>query len=733
MQRWLVGSIALLTMAFLFVSSARAAIDWDYIKPPAERSIGQWFNEILGLSDFGRSYAVIVGLSQYENFNPLDATQNDPQRIFEFLRDEAGFDYLLMLRNEEVTYQALRNLFEFELPGTLKSNDRFLLFWSGHGTQFVDARGVELGYLPLTSSPAMNKATMVSMTDLARWDNDLPAKQALFLLDACFSGLAGRVAQSGDRDLEIRELSKPGHHIISAGGRDQQTIASRQEWQGSIFTYGLLKALRGDADRYGGRNGGDGVINLHELVAHMGETVKNAKAEAGWNRPLRPTLHVFRGEGQFFFLTHEKKKTHLEAQGLSVGDTWSFGMPAVMGSPASVPGQIEVSPMSTTRQSDERVWNGIKDSNDPAEFEIFIDTYPESLFLPFAKRRLERLQASQHAALTEESAQSRSEAPQPAIPNPAQTEAALDLRREDRRTAQKALTALGFDTRGIDGIFGQNTRRAIARWQRDEDAEPTGYLTSAQFDELLADAEPIVAALEAARKEPKQIDLPISAPPQPSTGHLLSDAIQDIDFNDGSRVVYKAEFSEWRTYIHETGKFRTGAATNKYGFRGPDDGGLLIQPNSATWIGSGDALNYPLEDNFIMAMSFVVAEGSSSMSFEISDDFTQGDYYNLDFYINFDMNYIIRQNRIEDGFNVYIHRNITNPDGKELPAQLSNRNWSQENVLLIKRQESEIKFYINRILLETFSTDIIPIKKISIGIAGKSSVRIRALEGRVPL
>lgn len=57
---------------------------------------------------------------------------------------------------------------------------------------------------------------MVSMGDIQRWDALLRAKQALFLVDACFSGLAGHRSQSGHRDHQIEQLAKLAHHIVSA-------------------------------------------------------------------------------------------------------------------------------------------------------------------------------------------------------------------------------------------------------------------------------------------------------------------------------------------------------------------------------------------------------------------------------------------------------------------------------------------------------------------------------------
>ena len=63
-------------------------------------------------------------------------------------------------------------------------------------------------------------------------------------------------------------------------------------------------------------------------------------------------------------------------------------------------------------------------------------------------------------------------------------EAALDLSRTDRQDIQRDLSVLGFDTRGIDGIFGSGTRSAIRSWQSRNDVEQTGFLTASQIDRL---------------------------------------------------------------------------------------------------------------------------------------------------------------------------------------------------------------------------------------------------------
>jgi peptidoglycan hydrolase-like protein with peptidoglycan-binding domain len=76
-------------------------------------------------------------------------------------------------------------------------------------------------------------------------------------------------------------------------------------------------------------------------------------------------------------------------------------------------------------------------------------------------------------------------------------EEALDLGREARRRIQRQLTLLDYAPRGIDGLFGPNTRAAIERFQRDEGRAATGYLTQAQIDTLASRAEARQAELEA--------------------------------------------------------------------------------------------------------------------------------------------------------------------------------------------------------------------------------------------
>lgn len=108
-------------------------------------------------------------------------------------------------------------------------------------------------------------------------------------------------------------------------------------------------------------------------------------------------------------------------------------------------------------------------------------------------------------------------------------ETALKLSQPDRQRLQVALTSLGFDTQGADGIFGPRSRDMILAWQKARNQPTTGFLTAAQQQALLGEAAPALAkydddlkkadaaAKARAASAPTPGPTPAPAPPRAST------------------------------------------------------------------------------------------------------------------------------------------------------------------------------------------------------------------------
>ncbi len=140
------------------------------------------------------------------------------------------------------------------------------------------------------------------------------------------------------------------------------------------------------------------------------------------------------------------------------------------------PGAPPVSPGGPDAES--IFWQSTREQGTPEAFDAYLKRYPEGRFADLARTEAARIRAEpgREARLAEQ---------------------ALALTRDDRRAVQRALSLLGFDPRGIDGLFGAGSRTAIAAWQKANAQTPTTYLTREQVVAVLDQADRRAAELEA--------------------------------------------------------------------------------------------------------------------------------------------------------------------------------------------------------------------------------------------
>lgn len=127
--------------------------------------------------------------------------------------------------------------------------------------------------------------------------------------------------------------------------------------------------------------------------------------------------------------------------------------------------------------ADRRAWAEAQQTNTESAFDAYISAFPGGMFITDARTARDGLRAT-----------------------PERVEQALSLTRDERRTIQRDLTLLGFNTRGIDGIFGPGTRNAVTGWQELNDLTATGFLTREQIFSMAAQAARRAVELEEAER-----------------------------------------------------------------------------------------------------------------------------------------------------------------------------------------------------------------------------------------
>ena len=122
------------------------------------------------------------------------------------------------------------------------------------------------------------------------------------------------------------------------------------------------------------------------------------------------------------------------------------------------------------QELDKNAYIAAQEANTAAAYRDYLAKFPKGAYRVNAERALERLGATAETN------------------SAAQAEARLRITSSQKVAVQRELTRLGYRTYGTDGVWGRNTRTAIATWQRDRGDKVTGYVTEAQLRVLLRGA-----------------------------------------------------------------------------------------------------------------------------------------------------------------------------------------------------------------------------------------------------
>lgn len=140
-------------------------------------------------------------------------------------------------------------------------------------------------------------------------------------------------------------------------------------------------------------------------------------------------------------------------------------------------GTVDLSSGADGLRADDRAWDVAVAGDSAESYQAYVDVYPEGRHAAQARQRLAAIAAEPFYEQRKR-------------------EEELGLTRDQRRKIQRDLSILGYDTRGIDGIFGRGSRAAIAKWQEAIGREATGYLTAGQIKRLDTQAQRRAQELE---------------------------------------------------------------------------------------------------------------------------------------------------------------------------------------------------------------------------------------------
>lgn len=232
----------------------------------------------------GKTWALIVGVSQYQHINSLRFAGDDALAFYNYLLSPAGGSVpqsnIQLLLNEKATLgqvdRAMGNLLDF-----VKPNDRVFLYFSGHGDQeskTIAQRGFLLTHDTFSSNYNSTAFAVLYLQDYIATLSTKNQAQIVMFLDACRAGkLAG--SEIGGVQLTGQQLLKQvGNEVKFMACQANELSLEGYQWGGGrgLFSYHLIRGMQGLADA-----DGDKMVTLRELERYLEDRVT---AEAAPNR-----------------------------------------------------------------------------------------------------------------------------------------------------------------------------------------------------------------------------------------------------------------------------------------------------------------------------------------------------------------------------------------------------------------------------------------------------------------
>ncbi len=242
--------------------------------------------------NYADSHALVIGINKYRHVSPLEYARNDAEAISALLVDKFDFPKgnITLLVDKDASGAAIRSA--FLNYSRLDGDDRVLFFFAGHG-HTVTARVRETGFLVPVDGKADDLSTLIRWDELTRNAELVPAKHVLFLMDACYGGLAlmRKAPKPGSARFFKNMLQRYSRQVITAGKADEVVADAGGPRMGhSIFTGHLLDAMEGAAATT------EGIVTANSVMAYVYEKVGNDP-----HSQQTPHFGFVDGDGDFIF------------------------------------------------------------------------------------------------------------------------------------------------------------------------------------------------------------------------------------------------------------------------------------------------------------------------------------------------------------------------------------------------------------------------------------------------
>lgn len=227
-----------------------------------------WYSSTMENPYEGENYLLLIGVNQYNNWNPLHNAVKDCQDLASTLMNFYWFDqdHIITLYNEKATREGILETLE-ALQEMVGPDDNLIIYYAGHG--YYDDFS-ELGYWVPVDARLNKIPDFIPNSTIHDYLRTIETHNTLLIADACYAG----------------SLFASYRGTIVEGARSRWAFTSgdiEKVWDGrpgqnSPFAHYLIEYLRNNRRE---------VLPANVLIEEVGIQVQNNTAQTPQGNPLR--------------------------------------------------------------------------------------------------------------------------------------------------------------------------------------------------------------------------------------------------------------------------------------------------------------------------------------------------------------------------------------------------------------------------------------------------------------
>ena len=193
-----------------------------------------------------KTFVLIVSNENYKHEQPVPYAINDGNIFRQYCEKTLG------IPADNIKYQPDATLNDMQtqlwlLDKKMKAFEgeaRAIVYYSGHGMPADDGKDAYL--LPVDGNSSIPKSGL-SITEIYKQLGQMPSRQTIVLLDACFSGArrdGQMLASSRGVAIKAKQGTVRGNMVVFSAAQGNETAYPYKEKQHGLFTYYVLEQLQ---------------------------------------------------------------------------------------------------------------------------------------------------------------------------------------------------------------------------------------------------------------------------------------------------------------------------------------------------------------------------------------------------------------------------------------------------------------------------------------------------------